>query len=149
MSRLRGDRDFRRLLKNMDQDIRGEIVVRLSLLGREMLPLVQASVPERTGALKRGVSMKFYPATLRLRIGLLSRPVARRLYYARIIEFGRKAQTVTAKRHGKSYQLRVKAMAPRSFLFQPTRAVRSEFRRRLLGLWHETLRKASAGGGNG
>lgn len=148
--RVYGDRSFRKLLKNMDEGVRTEIASRMQTLGNQLLPLMQASTPTRTGALRAGLSMKFYPRSLRLRVGLIGKPVNKRLYYARIIESGRKSKTVTVRRRtpsgGKTqYALRVKAMPGRHMVYGSSKALRQQFRRNLRGLWYETLQKASRG----
>jgi hypothetical protein len=145
-----GDRAFRRLLKNMDEGVRAEAAKRLQELGDRMLPVIRGLAPRRTGATREALSMRVYPRSLRLRVGLIGKPLNRRLFYAHIVEFGRKASTVTVRRRtpggGRtSYTIRVKAMPARHFVYGPTTDLRKAFERDFRGYWENVLQKAAAG----
>jgi hypothetical protein len=83
-----GDRAFRRLLKNMDEGVRAEAAKRLQELGDRMLPVIRGLAPRRTGATREALSMRVYPRSLRLRVGLIGKPLNRRLFYAHIADHG-------------------------------------------------------------
>ena len=92
-------------------------------------------------------------------------------FYGRFVEFGRKAQTVTVTRRAirlrmtgnnkknggareityKSgvYQMRVRAMAARPFIFKRRSQMRSELRARLSNYWGHVLAAAAVGGSDG
>lgn len=60
--------------------------------------IAQAGAPVRTGRLRAAISARVYPKQLRLRVGLLTKGDRRRFFYGYILEVGRKAQTVRARR---------------------------------------------------
>ena len=69
------------------------------------------------------------PNTLKLKVGLIGKVLNKRLFYGRIIEFGRKASVKTVKRaNSKSYQLPIKAIAARHFVY--TQESETSFTRR-------------------
>jgi hypothetical protein len=143
-SRLQGIITVRKLLKRLPDAVRQELVVQHHLTGREVLALQNAKVPRKSGKLAGGLSMKVLPATGTLRVGLIGKPINRRLYYGRIVQFGRKAQVVIATRKAAklagykafgrnyknaalkagirgTYRLPITAMAPRNFIYPMTR----------------------------
>jgi hypothetical protein len=142
-----------------------------------MLAAQHAAAPQATGALDAALSLQLVLDRLRVRVGLLlggrdAKRVNGRSFkaraggpwYGRIVEFGRRAQTVLVTRHltvlakrgnnrngdtrrtifaGKPYSLRVKAMAPRPFVRLPlleevATSVVADF-------WAKTLAKAETG----
>lgn len=143
LRRVRGDRSFVRLLKQMSPAIQGEVETLLRETGAQVLTEQKSRVPVRTGALKQGLSMKVLPKSRRLQVGLIGKPVNRKLYYGRIVEFGRKGQTVRARRAGgKPYLMKVRGMAPRPFVYSVNREdIYSRFR----SLWDRVLGRAAAG----
>lgn len=168
--RVRGDKSFARLLKQLPDAVKKEIIVEHHVTGREVLAEQQARVPVRRGKLKAGLSMKVLPASMRLQVGLIGRPINRRLYYGRIVQFGRKAQVVIATRrnvlaatrplggrsnsyknlalkHGVkgAYKMRIRATAPRNFLYPRTQAQLSQPYQQI---WGRALDRAAAGAGN-
>jgi hypothetical protein len=148
--RIRGDRAFRKLMRRMPEAIRQEIIALLDEGGREILAMQQAdaTVSQRTRA---ALSMRVLRGSLRLRVGIVGRPANRRLWWARVIEKGRKPSVENAVRRSQSgklsrYQIRVPAMAARPFIYSP----RVEEKRRTMGgrttlFWERTLRRASQG----
>lgn len=120
--RVLGDRAFKKLLIRMPSAIREEIVRMLEETGRSILAAQRADAPSRTGAVRRALSMRVLPGALQLKVGLLGRPLNRRLFYARIVEKGRKAQVSAAARMSRSgvierYNVRVRAKAGRPFIY--------------------------------
>ena len=152
--RIKGDRSFRRLLRNLPDAARAELADAMEGGGRELLAAQQAAAPSRSGALRRGLSMKLLKGSLRLRVGLIGKAVNRRLFYGRIVEFGRKASNVVvrrlARRTGKafSYRMRIPARAGRPFVYTKRTDLRSAFRERLTRFWERTLGRASGGTAN-
>lgn len=172
-SRIKGIISTRRLLKRVPDAIRDELASTIRAAGPELQNAIVARTPRgKTGRLVAGVSWKFYAATLRLVVGFVGRPTNRKLFYGRILEFGRRAQTVTvhrlSKKHrkqwvgrigagtargsakptdlGSTYRLRVKALQPRRFVYSPTTNLRVVMNRRLNGIWDRALKRVSGAG---
>jgi hypothetical protein len=107
---------------------------------------------------------------MRLQVGLIGKPINRRLFYGRIVQFGRKAQTVTVARRGVfaktiplggrmnkykavalknrisgTYRMRVRAMAARPFVFSPRTELRAAINKRIRDFWEGALRRAAQG----
>jgi hypothetical protein len=171
--RVRGDRSFRRLLKQMPDAIRTEMLDMLDKTGDEILAVQRGAAPVRTGAVRNALSKRLQTGLVRLRVGLVGKAVNRRLFYARIIEVGRKAKTVDVVRGGLAaaanvraaggrskkykalavrmgtpgaYTLDVKPRAPHPFIVSPaTNEIRNTMGGRLRGYWDRVLQKASAG----
>ncbi len=168
--RMRGDRAFKRLLKALPDSARKQMVVLLNSTGREQLSRAKALVPVgKTGELKRGLTFKVLPASLRLKVGLIGKPLNKRLFYGLIVEFGRRAQTKIVTRSGTlararsaglkvrsnryktaalsagvkgAYKLKIRAMAPRHFVYNTSRTALNEpFRE----LWAQSLNRAANG----
>jgi hypothetical protein len=96
---VRGVAAVQKLLRIAPENVGREIVKELHLAGPKMLARMRQKAPHRTGALRRGLSYKVYPKTLRLQVGLIGTKRGRsKLFYARIQDLGRKGQIVTAKR---------------------------------------------------
>lgn len=144
--RVRGDRSFVRLLKQMPDMIQREVEDLLRETGAEVLTEQRTRAAVRRGALRQALSMKVLTKSRRLQVGLVGKPVNRKLFYGRIIEFGRKGQTVRArKRGGKQYLMKIRGMAPRPFVYSVDReTVYGRFR----NLWDRILKRASAGVGD-
>ena len=162
--RYEGVREVRRLFRRLPTAATDEMAGVLAHYGRSLLRAMQADVPVKTGRLRAGLSMTFLRRTLRLRVGYRGKVVNRRLFYARFIQFGRKAQTVTVNRRKVAgsvlvnrrrvahapYQLRVKARAPQPFVYsRRTGAIIGNLRANLKGYWDRVLAKASRGAYDG
>ena len=151
MSSFRGGKSAKRLVKNIPEAMRSEMVASLDEGGNELLAAMRGRTPVgKTGKLREGIQKKVYPKTLRLRVGLFA-PVRRRLglFYAHILEYGRKAQTVTIKRGPRAgAAMHVGAIAAKHFIGGPLGAPRAVFRRKLKGVWDRVLNKAASGVGN-
>jgi len=114
----------------------------MKVTGVQVLAQQRALAPFRTGAVKGALSMRVLPVSLKLKVGLLGKPLNRRLFYAHIVEFGRKAQTVQAKRaNGTNYAMRVSALPPRNFIYFARDQLYEPFR----SIWSKALDKAAAG----
>lgn len=148
-SRIKGSKSFRRLLKNVEPAIRAELVQALDEGGRELQRAMTAAAPRRSGALAGALKHKVLPRSLRLRVGLLTKAVNRKFFYARILEFGRKAQTVTV-RNGprKGRTMNIGAIAPKRFVYGNHADLRATMARKLKGIWERSLAKAVRGAGN-
>lgn len=169
--RIKGDLAFKRLINRLPQAVRFEIAQAMSEAGNEILAAQSSAAPRRTGALASGLTKRVLRGGLRLRIGIATKPVAKRLFYARYVEFGRKAQTVTVSRGAAHvaiggprigrrdralragikgvYQLHVRAMSARPFVASPqAKAIRETLGGRVSVIWDRALAKAAGGGGD-
>lgn len=171
MRRVRGDRAFKRLIKQLPAAVRQEILAVMQSQGRDELSKEQSLVARRTGALGAGLTMRVLPVSLKLKVGLLGKPINRKLYYGWIVEKGRKAQTVivvrqanraaakaaapflggtstyykyVAHKHGLAgtYQLRVGALPPRHFVYTSTR---EQLYQPYRVVWNNALARAATG----
>jgi hypothetical protein len=123
--------------------VQSEIEQLLRETGAEILTEQKTRVPVKTGALKQALSMKVLPKSRRLQVGLIGKPVNRKLYYGRIIEFGRKGQQVRARKAGgKPYIMKIRGTAPRPFIYSVDK---QSIYQRFRNLWDRVLNKAAAG----
>lgn len=151
-SAIRGSKSFRRLLRGLPDAMRAEMADVLTKTGPPAASIVErrieATTKRRTGALSAGVKWKVYPRTLRLQVGFLGTKAGRaKLFYARILDLGRKAQTVTVKRKkgAAPYQMRVRAITPKRFVTGGIDGVRQTVGVRLRGIWDRGIRRVAAG----
>jgi hypothetical protein len=171
VSRVQGARTVKRLFKAIEPAMREEITDILTAGGRDLLAAMKAKTPVKTGALRGALSYKVYPNTLRLRVGLLGKKLNRHLFYARILEFGRKAQDVQIKRRvaktytdssgversffdrrkrsviSATYTMRVPRILPHRTIFAPNKSIRETMRGRLKLAFEKVLAHASRGAG--
>lgn len=150
-SKLIGAKSAKRLVKNIPDAMRAEMVTALNEGGDDLLRAMKARTPRgKTGNLQAGIEKKVYPKTLKLRVGLFKATRKRLgLFYAHILEYGRKAQTVTIRRGPRAgAKMNVPALAARHFVFSPLGSPRVAFRRSLKGVWDRVLTKAASGAGD-
>lgn len=150
MSSFRGGKSAKRLVKNIPEAMRSEMAGILDETGNELLAAMKARTPRRTGKLESAIQKKVYPKTLRLRVGLFA-GVRKKLglFYAHILEFGRKAQTVTISRGPRAgAKMRVSALPARHFVTGPLGEPRIAARRKIKGVWERVLKRAAGGVGN-
>lgn len=162
--RVRGAQSVKRLLNRLPDSVRNQVIVEFNVSGREMAPRMQGRAPMKTGATRRGISFKVFPKTLKLQVGLLGTKAGRsKLFYARIQDLGRKAQTVTARRFRaggqrlyfrgakfgpsvQTYAMNVRAMAGKKFVTGGMRDLRVILQRNLKNIWQNALRGFAGGG---
>lgn len=161
MARRRVRGNFKSLLARLPESVREEFRKQLEETGKMVLARAQARVPVDTGALKRGLGMRVYKS-LRLRVGLLGKAKNRKLFYGRIVEFGRKAKRVAVNRSGRGvrasgnrwkrqaiaqgvkgfYYLNVRAMPRRPFVYAtPREAIYRPYQK----IWGRAIHKAAQG----
>lgn len=132
--------------------MRQELVDALEVGGNELYRAIYARAPQgKTGKLRAAINKKVYPKTLRLRVGFLGVGKGSRttVVYARILEFGRKAQSVPIRRGPRAgATMNVGAIAPRRFVYGPLTDIRRVMGNRLRDVWTKVLKKAAAGAGN-
>ena len=158
MSRLQGAQRLRRLLRGLPDGLRDELGAILQQTGDELLAQMEADVPTRTGRLRRALRLVLSAKALRLRVGLVGKVANRKLFYGRIVNFGRRAQTVRVYRHGRSaapadgkfrgrpfYLMKVSAMRPRPFAIRPRPELWKRFYERFNARWATVLKRAAGG----
>lgn len=150
-SAIRGSKSFRRLLKGLPDAMRAEMADVLTKSRPEAEALVatrlDATTRRRTGALRAGVKSKVYPRTLRLQVGFLGTKAGRaKLFYARILDLGRKAQTVQIK-HGsrKGQSMKIRAIAGKRFVTGGIGPLGKVINAKLNGVWDRAVRRVAAG----
>jgi len=153
-TRVRGVAEKQRALRALPVEAQKQFVKPLSEAGSKLAKAMQDKAPKKTGALRQGIAYRVYEKSLRLVVGLLGaagwRPA---LFYGRIQDLGRRAQTVSVRRSrggwatmiaagkarldkksGKlvdSYPLKVKAMLGKRFVTGRYPELRSELRQDL------------------
>ncbi|MEG3144220.1 hypothetical protein U1839_06095 [Sphingomonas sp. RT2P30] len=130
-STIKGAASFRRMLKALPDSANTRLVAFLNNAGpviatamREKIPVLASPRPHRTaGAARDSITWKVTPKTLNLKVGELTKKSI--VFYAHILDVGRKAQTVNVTRGSKApYTMRVPGMAPLNIV----RATRTAFR---------------------
>lgn len=151
MSRVRGARAFRMLLRKLPDAVKAEMAEAMDQAGDEILAAQRAAVPVLTGRLRAGLSKKFYRSSLRLRVGFVGVIVNRRLPHENVTEFGQKAKTVTARRRKPSggvsiYRMRLPRREKRPFVYsERAQQLRLTLGGRVRTIWQKALEKASQG----
>jgi hypothetical protein len=178
--RIRGDRAFKRLIKQLPDAARQEILGVMQSQGRAELSKEQSLVAVRRlgnrsggelappGGLRSGLSMRVLPASLKLKVGILGKPLNRKLFYGWIVEKGRKPGVVIATRSGAlnaqvraaggrsnkykglalrlgapgTYQLRIGALPPRHFVYTTSR---EQLYQPYRVVWSRALSRAATG----
>lgn len=153
-TRLKGAKSIRRIMRAVPDTMSAELVHVLNDTGPKMARQMQARTPRRTGALAAGIKWKVMPKTLKMQVGLLGTKRGRaKLFYGFILNYGRKAKTVRAKRRNASgsvsvYPLRVRAYPAQHFVTGAMPDLRRMMQERLRAVWDKVLTKAATGVGN-
>lgn len=171
-SRVKGAASLRRLLRNMPDALRDEMIEQILIpSGNELLRSMRAAAPVgATGRLRQGLAMKVLRKSLKMRVGYLTKAMNRKLFYGWIIEWGRKAKTVIVVRNksrvyrdflgmgGRGtrykkaalksqmkgvYELNVRARAPQHFVYRKN-ATRV-VSARINYFWKKALQRAASG----
>jgi hypothetical protein len=140
---VRGDRAFGRLLKQLPDTVANELRGQLEATGRRVLGIEQRRAPVRTGALQTALSYAVTPKRLSLKVGLVGKPINRKLYYGWFVEWGRKGGGRGVKRGSAKYNAGVGAMGPRHFVF--IAGLRDQIYPGFRNIWNEALIKAGSG----
>jgi len=158
-SRIEGLTEMQNALKSLPEAAQRAFVKPLEDTGKDLATAMQAKVPVRKGKLRAGIKFKVFARTLRLIVGLLDVKAGQDdLFYGRIQDLGRKAQTVTVNRtrggfakklaRGKGklmstgnvqdiYVMRVRAMAGKRFVTGSYPALRTGLRDKLSAAYDE------------
>lgn len=151
----------------MPEAVSAEINEALDDTGRSIAAKMRSRAPMRRGALRAGLLHKVFPKTLKLQVGLLGTKAGRsKLFYARILDLGRKARSVQVSRFARgarasgagfvsggkkrgavsSYTMNVKAIKPMRFVTGSYRDLREGLTRRLKDIWDRALTSVAEGG---
>lgn len=147
----------RRLLQNIGPEAEREILQAYQRRAPAILAYARSEVPARNGSgrLRAALAFKIFPKTLRLRIGLLTKRIQKKLFYAHILEQGRRAQVVKVRRRRPVsggvavYMMRIRAISKDRYDF--VRGRTEQFMQRTLGedvrgILGKALKRLSAGG---
>lgn len=155
--RVRGDRSFLRLLKQLSPSIREEVNLRLNKLGDVLLAEQRSSgrflnyVGRGKGApgLRAALSKRVTPKTMKLKVGLVGKALNRKLFYGHFIEYGRKAGGRGIKRGSAKYNMGVGRTQPDHFIrTKGTSSVIGKAYNEFRGFWNSVLAKAARGAGD-
>jgi hypothetical protein len=146
---------IRRILQGIGPQAEQEILQAYQQRAPAILAYARGEIPSRSGKLRAAMSFKIFPKTLRLRIGLLTKRIQSKFFYAHILEGGRRAQVARVRRQrpvsgGISvYTMRVRAISRDRYDFVRGRA--EQFMQRTLGdemrgVLSKALNRLSAGG---
>lgn len=137
----------------MPEAVQREIIGLLDKWGRRIAARMKSRAPRRTGATIGALNYKVYPRTLKMQVGLLgSKKKRRELFYARIMDLGRKAQTKRVIRGraagGKvsSYTLNVGPIRATRFVTGPLTDLMGGLRKELKDVYHRALARVAGGG---
>lgn len=152
--RSRGSTEIRALFRALPDAAREEMVDVLEGGSRSILANMIRRAPKgKTGKLRRGLKYKVSRAALTARIGLVDTPKSRnRIFYARILDLGRRAQVAKAVRRTASgkisrYTIRVKGFTGLHFITGEYTNLRTVMGEKLRGAWDRILKRAGASNG--
>lgn len=146
---------IRRLLQALPDEVNAEINAAYQKHAPAILAKARSEVPTRTGRLRAALSFKIMRATKSrpqggLRVGLLTKAIQRKFFYARILEYGRKAKTVLARRKtGTRYRLRITPIAAGRYDFVRGRTLKfmqDTLLKDMRGILRRGLRKVGGAG---
>lgn len=163
-ARWHGRAKLRRLLKRLPDAVGDQIAGALEESGPIIQGVMRARAPVRRGQLREGILYRVYRQSLRLVVGIIGTKAGRsRLFYGRIQDLGRRAQTVFVQRRraggpkflrrGKkrsedivtTYRLNVRAMKAKHFVTGRMPDARRTLRDKLQNVWTRALATLSGG----
>jgi hypothetical protein len=144
----------------MPDGAKAQVLAALEGTGKQLAALMRARAPVLThpvrgrveGALRAAIGYKMFPKTLRMTVGIEgSKTVRGKLFYANILQWGRKAQTVTIKRGVRQgAAMHVSPIGPMYFIItRDDREVRNALTRNLQEFWPKALARVAEGGDYG
>lgn len=152
---VKGVTSLRRLLRRLPDEARKELGNELQAIGERLTARAKAETPVKTGGLKSAIGFKALAKSLQLRIGLVKKADRKRYFYGYILDAGRKAQVVKAKRRKadgtySTYNMRISAINKSRYEFVFGR--RADFREneipKLRTVLDRVLTNAARGAGN-
>jgi hypothetical protein len=157
--RLRGLVHVRRLLQRLPDSVSAEMAKVMEEVRPAAVAIAKAGAPVRRGKLRAAIDGQVYVKSLRFRVGLLTKKIARENFYGHILEVGRKAQSIPNIRRSKpsggfttyAKAMEVKAIHPTKYDMVGGYAkdrIRALFRSPLNKLFDRALRDAARGAGD-
>lgn len=121
-SGVRGAASLRRALNAADPAVRDELGGEMAGITARLLGRAHAETPVRTGFLRGLIKARFLPKTLKIRLGLLTKGDQRKGFYGYILDQGRKAKTVKARRRNADgsvtvYMMRIRSISRERYNF--------------------------------
>lgn len=153
-SRLKGAKGVRRLMRALPDNMRAELVHVMQDAGPKLARQMQGRAPRRSGALAAGIKWRVQPKALKMQVGLLGTKRGRaKLFYGYILNYGRKAKTVLARRRTATgaisrYSLRVRAYPAQHFVTGAMPDLRRALETRLRAVWDRVIDRAARGAGD-
>lgn len=154
-SAVKGAASLRRLLRRLPDEARKQLADELNAIGQRLAGRAKGETPVLTGALRAALNFRVTPKTLQLRLGLVKKADKRRYFYGYILDQGRAAKTVRARRKRKdgtvtTYDLRVSPIPQSRYEFVFGR--RKDFQQneipKLRSVLDRVLLNAARGAGN-
>lgn len=168
MARRRVRGNFKSLLKRLPEAVADELRTTLDETGQRVVQRARSRAPVYAGrprkditpgALRASLSYKVLPKTLKMKAGIVGKPAAKKVYYARWVEFGHrigfrgnrlkklepiKGYSTAAKiqRLKRKSSIRRTGVPPHPFLYTFTRA---ELYQPFQKVWGRAIHKAAAG----
>lgn len=158
-TRVEGLAETYSLFDRFPEAVREQVGGGLAKIGEDIRAAQSRSVAKLTGKLASGLSLDLQIEELRVSVGLIGAPARRNLFYGRIVERGRRAQTVLVQRRRRvkgrlrtqsrrklasdiaaTYSMNVRAMAPRPFVYVDRPEIRAE--QRLASLLSDALSRS-------
>lgn len=152
---VKGVASLRRLLRKLPDAARIELSDELKAIGARLTATAKAETPVKTGRLRSAINFKSTVKGLQLRLGLVKKQDRKRLFYGYILDAGRKAKVVKAKRRKadgtySTYNMRIRAIDPSryEFVFGRRRDFQENEVPKLRTVLDRVLTNAARGAGN-
>jgi hypothetical protein len=168
VARVRGN--FKALLQRLPETVRAELKAELDETGRMVLARARSLAPvyrgrprkgRVAGTLRASLSAKVLERGLKLKVGIVGKPAAKKAYYARFVEFGHRIgypgkrlarqEPVTARgtagrliKLRRRREIRQSGVRPRPFLYTFSRA---DLYQPFQKLWGRAIQRAAQGAG--
>lgn len=139
--------ELRRAMRSLPAAAKDEIASELRSAGFDVVSAMKARAPRKTGKVAAALTYRIMNKGLKMRAGLLEEtPGANTLFYGRIQDLGRKAQSVRVRRRKKrggtaSYILRVRHMEGKRFVTSRYATLRARVERNLQAVGDRIARR--------
>lgn len=150
MSGFKGGKRFKRILQQLPDEARRDLVDAFGRAGRRAQAAMRARAKRKTGNLQQGVKYLVRPKTLRLQVGLLGTKRGRsKLFYGFVLDKGRTAKTVRIKRGPRAgANMKIRKLVGDRFVSGEYPDLRDSINREVKPLFSRILSRLSQGGGN-
>ena len=150
MSGFKGGKRFKRILQQLPEEARRDLVDAFGRAGRRVQAAMRARAKRKTGKLQQGVKYLVWPKTLRLQVGLLGTKRGRsKLFYGFVLDRGRAAKTVRIKRGPRTgANMKIRKLVGDRFVTGEYSDLRDSINREVKPLFSRVLSRLSQGGGN-